>query len=260
MSTHIIIPDTQAKPGVPDDHMEWAGRYIGENYYARPDTTVIHLGDGYDMESLNRYDGKRKMEGRRVQADLDAGNRSLRRLRSAAKQSAPRTRRTPRWVYLLGNHEHRLERYLDDHPEWEGMVGFDALTDWEVHDFLEVVRIDGVSYSHYFYNPNTGRPYSGANIETRLATIGTSFTMGHQQGLRTGMRDVLGSTHRGLVAGSYYLHDEEYKGPQGNRHWRGIIVCHAVSDGNYSIMEVTLDYLCERYTGLTVAEWMARND
>ena len=256
MSIHVIIPDTQAKPGVPNDHMEWAGRYIGENYIGRPDLTVIHLGDGYDMQSLSTYDGKRKMEGRRIQDDLDAGNEALRLQRRSAVAYGPRTRRKPRWVYLKGNHENRLERYLDDHPEWEGVVRFDALDEWETHDFLEPVLIDGVTYAHYFYNPMTGRPYGGANVETRLKTIGCSFTMGHQQGLLVGMRSVLGRMHRGLVAGSYYLHDEDYKGPQGNRHWRGILVCHAVEDGDYSLMEVSLDYLCRRYEGVSLADWM----
>jgi hypothetical protein len=52
---------------------------------------------------------------------------------------------------------------------------------------------------------------------------------------------------RGLIVGSYYQHDEDYKGPQGNHHWRGIIVKHEVRDGNYDMMEVSMDFLRERY-------------
>ncbi len=121
-----------------------------------------------------------------------------------------------------------------------------------------MVDIDGIAYSHYFYNPMTGRPYGGQNIETRLKTVGHSFTMGHQQGYWVGMREALGSRHRGLVAGSCYLHDEDYKGPQGNSHWRGIVVCNQVERGSYDLMEVSLDYLCRRYEGLRLTEWMER--
>ena len=57
----LIIPDTQVKPGVPTDHMEWIGKYILDQ---KPDC-VIHLGDHYDMHSLSSYDqGKKAGEGR----------------------------------------------------------------------------------------------------------------------------------------------------------------------------------------------------
>lgn len=46
-----------------------------------------------------------------------------------------------------------------------------------------------------------------------------------------------------------YQHDEDYKGPQGNHHWRGIIMKHEVADGSYDPMFVSLNYLCNRYEG-----------
>ena len=38
---HLVIPDTQADPGRPDDHMEWAGHYAVDK---KPDV-IIHIGD-----------------------------------------------------------------------------------------------------------------------------------------------------------------------------------------------------------------------
>jgi hypothetical protein len=67
--THLIIPDTQAKLGVPTDHLRWIGEYIVER---KPDV-VIHLGDHADMPSLSSYDvGKRDFEGRRYADDIEA--------------------------------------------------------------------------------------------------------------------------------------------------------------------------------------------
>jgi hypothetical protein len=80
--------------------------------------------------------------------------------------------------------------------------------------------------------------------------------MGHQQGLKTAMREVGGTRHQGLVLGSTYLHDEEYIGPQGNAYWRGIAVCHQVENGTYDPMFVSLDYLCRRYEKKTLAQFM----
>lgn len=247
LGIHIVIPDTQAKPGVPDDHLYWAGRYIGENYVGRPNLTVIGLGDHHDLPSLSRYDGKREMENRRLAADITAGNDAWGLLTDSIRTYGPRSRRKPRLVKLRGNHENRLERYLSDHPEVDGALPSFDDHGWEVHPFLEVVTIDGVSYSHYFYNPNTGRPYGGSNVETRLKTVGTSFTMGHQQGLLYGVRSTMRGMQHGLVCGSFYQHNEDYRGPQATGEWRGIVICHDVRDGHYDPMFVSLSYLERRY-------------
>jgi len=57
-----------------------------------------------------------------------------------------------------------------------------------------------------------------------------------------------------------YLHDEGYKGPQGNDHWRGIVVKHQVEDGQYDHMLVSLDYLCRRYEGKRLVDYMKESD
>jgi hypothetical protein len=274
MRTHVVIPDTQAKPGVPVDHLGWAGQYIVDKF-AEKDIVIVHVGDHADMPSLSSYDkGTRSMEGRRVEADLRAANAAWAvlntPLQSYQNRQIEACRRAKKKVEFwnppkhitLGNHEYRIERACEDDAQLEGLLRLDALdyerTGWTVHPFLEVVNIDGVNYSHYFANPMSGRPYGGSNVETRLKTIGASFTMGHQQGLLIGMRYVMGRSQHGLVAGSFYLHDEDYKGPQGNSHWRGLVVCHQVEGGSYDIMTVSMDYLCRRYEGVSLARFTAR--
>ena len=73
-TTHVVIPDTQAKPGAPTDHLRWIGQYIVDHFRDQP-IKIIHLGDHWDMPSLSLYDkGKRAMEGRRYVEDINAGN------------------------------------------------------------------------------------------------------------------------------------------------------------------------------------------
>lgn len=264
MATHIVIPDTQVKPGVNTDHLEWAGKYIADQFGMQPDVTVIHLGDHWDMPSLSSYDkGTKGMEGRRYVEDIEAGNEALARLtdpirsvRLEYEKSKRLSRKTtaefrpwePRLVLLRGNHEDRISRAINADARMDGALSLDQLQSpgWETHDYLNVVWIDGVAYSHYFYNPMSGRPYAGM-IESRLRRIGHSFTMGHQQTLGYGVEYTLKGPRHGLVAGAFYQHDEGYKGPQGNDHWRGIVVCHEVRDGDYCPMFVSLDYLRRRY-------------
>lgn len=253
--THVVIGDTQVKCGVPLEHLSWIGRYIVDQFQGR-DISIIHLGDHWDMPSLSSYDkGKKSMEGRRYKNDIAAGNKGF-DLLCEPLQRFNKGKRKP-WLpdrhFLLGNHEDRITRACNDDAQLDGILSLGDLNaadwGWKVHPFLEVLELEGVCYSHYFYHPSTGRPYGGENLYTRLKTIGRSFTMGHQQGLSYAMRPVGTQRHHGLVLGSTYLHQEKYLGPQATAYWRGIAVKHQVESGDYDIMFVSLDYLCRKYTG-----------
>lgn len=265
---HVVIGDTQVKPGVPTAHLSWIGRYIVDRFADRfkdTDVTLVHLGDHWDMPSLSSYDkGKKAMEGRRYKADVKAGNDAFDLLNEplAVRNKGRAKPWLPDSHLFLGNHCHRIVRACEADAQLDGVLSLDDLNakkwGWKVHDFLTPVNIDGISYAHYFYNPNTGRPYAGENLYTRLKTIGHSFTMGHQQGVQHAIRAVGRTRHHGLVVGSCYLHDEDYLGPQGNSYWRGIVVCHQVENGSYDPMFVSLDYLCRRYENRTLANFLRR--
>lgn len=246
---HFILPDTQCKPGTPTNHLIAAGNYIVEK---KPDV-VIHLGDHWDMPSLSAYDkGTRRIEGARYEDDIQAGKDGMTALLTPLLKynKGRRNKYLPRMVFLLGNHEHRIQRHVDANPALEGKLSYKdlGLLSWEVHDFLKPVCIDGIYYSHYFYNPYTSKPYGGRAF-SRLSTLGFSFTQGHQQGRDEAEKPLAnGKTIRGLIAGSFYQHDEDYKGPQGNNHWRGCIMKHEVNDGNYCLCEVSLNYLLRKYS------------
>jgi hypothetical protein len=259
MSKHLVIPDIQAKPGVPLNQCEWIGKYIVEK---KPDV-IINLGDHADCESLSSYDrGKLDFEGRRFEQDIAASDMANDLLLGPLYEDD--------WYHecethiLYGNHEHRIERFVQDNPEMSGFMSKESLQYASyydhVHDFLVPVAIDGVTYSHYFYNPANGRPYAGM-IHTKLKNVGFSFTQGHKQGIDYGMR-VLNNGHRhhGLVVGSCYLHREKYLGPQGHDHWNGVVMKYGVKDGDYDIKIVSLDALCQRYEGMTLAEFYRKPD
>jgi hypothetical protein len=164
--------------------------------------------------------------------------------------------------YFLGNHEDRITRAVDSDASIEGLIGLDLLKppSWfKTYPFLKPVTIDGVVYAHYFQTKNSDRPMSGENLSLRLKNLGHSFSMGHQQDLMVAIRFVNGQQQRALVAGAYYVHDEDYKGPQGNAHWRGLIVKHGVKRGGYDIMEVGIDYLCERYENVPYHKYKTRH-
>jgi len=211
-----------------------------------------------------------KAEGKRYKADMEAGKvandilwRSLNQY-NANQVKNHKKQYTPEKHLTLGNHEYRIMRVTEDDPSMEGYMGYQDLgyeeAGWTVHDFLDVVEIDGLCYSHFFANPMSGRPWGGHSMDTRLKNIGYSFVQGHQQICLIGTRALTnGAVLRGLVCGACYLHDEDYRGKQGNSEWRGVFLLHEVRNGNYSLCEVSLDYLCLKYEGMPVWRYMEKN-
>lgn len=252
---HFVIPDTQVKPGVPTDHLDWIGQAIVDY---RPDV-VVHLGDHWDFPSLNGHakPGSAPLENARYQDDIDAGNRGF------AKLCKPMERVRnwkPQKEFLEGNHENRADRAAEADPKWFGTVGSNAcqVRGFRWNGFLKRRWIHGICYSHFFQSSHS-KFAIGGSVDNRLNKIGSSFVQGHEQGFRYGNR-MCGSGHtwHGIVAGSCYLHVEDYRGAQGQRHWRGVVVLNGVRDGDYCVMPLTLDYLCRKYENMSLSKYMQK--
>jgi hypothetical protein len=264
---HIYIPDQQLKPGVKMSHMRWAGQYIADTFAgSKNKIRLINAGDAGDFPSLSSYDkGTGKMEGRRYNNDLKAVDEGFSLFEEGLANHKHKLWTPDSKDLTLGNHEYRIERAVNqDIHTLEGRMGYFELPyekhGWTVHDFLKVVKLDGVMYAHYFQNA-MGRPYAGENIKLTMRKLGGSFTHGHRQGMDSGMYFTAdGRQVNGLWAGSFYLHDEDYLGYQGNAaHWRGIVVCHDVRQGQYDIMPVSMDYLCRKYEGKRLSQYLGRH-
>lgn len=253
MAKHMMIPDTQVKRGVPLDHLRWAGEYMVDK---KPDVVVM-IGDFADMPSLSSYDvGHKSFEGRRYTEDIKAAHFGMETLLTPlweynAKAIKNHERRyNPRLVMCMGNHEHRITKATDQDPKLDGVLSLSDLQyeefGWEVHPFLAPVNIDGIMYSHYFPSGQMGRPCASARA--MLTRYHMSCVCGHQQGrdIAYGKRaDGKGIT--ALIAGSFYLHHEDYLSPFTNQHWRGIYIFHEVEDGQFDEMAISAAYLSRRY-------------
>ena len=261
--THIVIPDTQIEPGDPMEHMGWIGQYIVDQFAGKPDIKIVHLGDHAAMNSLSVHNSPLEAEGLTYEDDIEWANAAFEMYTSPLEMY--NKRRKNKWLperYLtLGNHENHITRAISQNPNLRGAMSLDDLNyaehGYEVIPFLQLLRLDGIAYSHFFVNNANGRAISGM-IETRIKTIGCSFVQGHQQGLKVGMVETIAGRRRGIVAGSCYLKNEGYRGPQASGEWRGILVLHEVKDGDYDLMEVSLNYLCHRYEGVSVDKFLSK--
>lgn len=243
--TIMVIADTQCKSEEDLEYMLWIGHYINEK---RPDI-LIHIGDHYDFPSLSSYDkGKASAEGKRLYKDIEAGNTGFEFLNLAISDDATYN---PRKIFCCGNHENRLDRYVDDNPELIGTLGVDKLPfekyGWEVHPFLKPVEVEGIFFVHFLANPMNGKPYGG-NAMNILKTVGRSFVVGHKQCLDVAIRPTIdGKQQIGIVNGACYDHLEGYKGYQGNNHFRGLTVLHEAEDGFACPSFISLEHMRELY-------------
>lgn len=181
---HLVIPDTQCKPGVDLSHMEWAGKFAAEK---KPDV-IVHIGDLADMPSLSSYDvGKKSYEGRTYLEDITAAIKAQELFFAPIRAEMERTRRNrkkrwlPRFIITLGNHEDRITRAIDSDRKLEGTIGLKDLRleefGWEVIPYRQPIIVDGISYCHYFSSGDMGRPVTSARALVNKKHM--SCTMGH---------------------------------------------------------------------------------
>ena len=255
MTKHLVIPDTQVKPGHPIDHLKWAGMYAAEK---KPDV-IIHIGDHFDMPSLSSWDvGKKSFEGRRYTDDIAAGIKGMELFLKPIREEQARLvknkhkRWNPRLVFTLGNHENRIQRAIEGDAKLDGLIGYKDLKleemGWEVYDFLEVAVIDEICYSHYFTSGIMGRPVSSARI--MLTKKMMSCIMGHVQD-----RDIAygrradGTNILGLFSGIFYQNDEDYLTPQAHWSWRGRWMLKEVEKCGCDALPVSMTSVRKKYGG-----------
>lgn len=249
----LVLPDVQFRPGDSTNFLRNIGQYIVDK---QPDC-IVCLGDFADMASLSSYDvGKKTFEGKRYIKDIEATHVAMEALlgplneyNASAKKNKTKQYK-PRRVMLYGNHEHRIEKAVNNDAKLEGVLKLDDLGyksfGWETYPFLEVVVIEGVAFSHYFTSGLLGRACSSAAAQ--LSKKHMSCVAGHQQGLQIATGHRADKTRlTSIIAGSCYEHNEDYLGPQGNNHWRGVVVLHDVQNGCFDLMPVSLDYLNKKY-------------
>jgi hypothetical protein len=250
---HAIIPDGQLRAGDDLTHVKWAAEALVDY---RPDVIVV-IGDWWDFPSLSTHDapGSKEAEGRRVKPDIDIGNEAFELLTAPLRKEQERLKRNkdktwnPECHFLFGNHEDRLTRAIFRDPKWEGLLSMDSLKTpgFNRHDYLKILQIDGIKYSHFFPNPYSGRPIGGT-ITNRLSHIGSSFVQGHQQGFQYASKQYPDHIKHGLVCGRFYQRHESYRAQDVQMsEWNGIVILNRVRDGDLDLMPLRMEYLRERY-------------
>ena len=244
MATHLVIGDPHCNPKASNDRFLWAGKLARD---LKPDT-IICMGDFSSMDSLSSYDkGKKSFEGRRYKKDIDHAHDALEKFNKGLNG------RRSRKVMLLGNHEDRIDRIIDETPELDGTISTKDLKfkefGWEVFAYQEPVAIDGVHYCHNYPTGIMGKPISGDNIARSLLLKNkVSSTVGHCHLFDYSMCTIpSGRKVLGLSAGCYLHHKEDYARNTQRLWWSGLIVKRNVRQGEYDIETIEYNTVKRRY-------------
>lgn len=247
--TMLIIPDAHAHPEYDHERFAIMGAFVDDH---RPDI-ITCLGDWWDMPALSSYDkGKRSGECRRARADIDAGAEAMDMF--CGPWSGRRY--VPEMHFCMGNHEARLDKYANDAPEVEGILGTETLGvagwGWTVHAFMQPgVRVAGYLASHYHPAGIMGRPIGGVSpARAHFQKMHESSISGHSHVYDVHTESTAaGRISQSIVAGCItHPDDSEGWSLATSRMWRRcIVLVHLRGYGHGDVECWSLDRLTETY-------------
>ena len=231
----------------------------------QPDYIVI-IGDFLSLNCLSEWDRNKrmKMENRRYWKEIEAGNSALDLLEGAinkynAEQTkCSKTRRKPTYkpfkVYVKGNHENRLDRYLDSDPVFAGVVSIEedlklVERGWGVVDYKEDYIIDGVSFTHIPINA-MGKAIGNPTVSQKaLRLYANSVVFGHTHTFDHAGEHKRNSKHlnQALSVGCFFEHVDEYAIGSKTDYWRGIVELNVYSTNRFDIKTVAMSQLLKEY-------------
>jgi hypothetical protein len=169
----LAIGDLHQDPRHPDrlPIMTWLGRLASEH---RPER-IIQIGDWSTFDSVNQHDDNSTEAARykpKIKDDLENLQQSHQYFRRGVVDGY-----RPKLDVVLGNHEHRLERFENANPEAVGTYTLArdetfAQFGWRARPYGELFYVEGVGFTHHPTN-GAGRAYGGKTGPQRAANEST---------------------------------------------------------------------------------------
>lgn len=257
MNKILVVGDAHVSTEENLNRFEYANALIMEK---RPEVIVL-MGDFITLNCLSFWDkDKRKsMEGRRYQEEIENANKALDlmfkglydELMEARKKK--KKRYIPDIIYLEGNHEDRLNRYLELDPTFDGQIGI--IKDLKLIergirwiDYRDYYHFNGIGFTHIPHN--AVRPVSGKyHIFKAMDCSIQSVVYGHTHKLETACRHIPGMQHlqQVLSCGGFFEEDEEYVNGMLTNYWKGLVLLNNYKEGRFDIETYSLGRLRREY-------------
>lgn len=230
---------------------------LGKKIVADQPDYVIIIGDFLSMDCLSAWDKNKraKMEGMRYHLEVEAGNKALDLLMAPIQEWAKRTKKKmPVFIYVEGNHEDRLTRYLETDPTFLGTVSIPK----DLH--LDKRKVQWVPYKDVFYVNGVGFthiPIGGAGraignpavCQKALKLFAHSVVFGHTHTLDHCAEHRHGAAHlnQSLSVGCFFYHVDDYAKGSKTDYWRGVVSLNIYSENRFDFTTTSLSSLMKEW-------------
>ncbi len=181
IETWIIVPDIHAS--VRGEHDADALATVAEFMESRRFDGYLNLGDLIDFSIISSHNigNLKAVEGGRILEEYRVADAILTQHEKIIRTNNPKAK----MVYLEGNHEYRIQRYIEAHPELEGMLEVDKVLnlakrriDW-VRSWSkgELFRLGNCSFHHGLFCNDT-------HAKKMVQRFGRSILYGHTHDLQ----------------------------------------------------------------------------
>jgi len=214
----------------------------------QPDV-VIFMGDFLTLQCLSAWDANKRamMEGRRYYKEIDAGNEAL-------DMAFKGVTYNPEVVFIEGNHEDRLTRYLEKDPTFEGAVSVPKDLKLEERGikfipYREYYRTNEVSFTHIPFNKV--REIGGINICRKASQVTVSsvvFAHTHNQELAHIHKQGMPHLQDLYCCGAFFEEVEDYMHGRVTEYWRGLTLLTMWKPSRYDVESYSLGRLDRMYS------------
>jgi len=256
---NLILPigDIHDKPEHNKDRLKYLSKFIVD----KQPTHILIMGDFLTLDCLSFWDKdkRRKMEGKRYVDEVESANQAMDiifndvELYNRSQVRHKKKQYKPELIYLMGNHEDRLDRYLDYNPTMAGMIGIEKDLDligrgFTIIPYREYTYINGIAFTHIPFNG--AAPISGINIcrKAQMVTV-DSIVFAHTHNKNEDNIKRHGQTQLQQVfnCGCYFEEIDDYMHGRMENYWKGVCLLKNYKPGAFSKEEYSLDELNGTY-------------
>lgn len=255
----LVIGDSHVEPDQDLSRFEVLGRFVASR---QPDA-IISIGDFLSLDSLSAWDrDKRKtMEGKRYWKEIECGNTALDLLDKEVtkfneKAGRKHTKRYyPERYFINGNHEDRLDRYLDANPTFDGVEISLEYTlklherGYKIVEYKHHLVLDDIAFTHIPI-ANNGRPVGGKYVCNKsLDLYNYSVVFGHTHRLEIANKHRHGGEHlqQAVNCGCFFENIPEYMKGTTTDYWRGVLMLNTYQNMRFDIETISLGRLKREY-------------
>lgn len=201
----------------------------------------VQLGDFLDLDSVSSHKPEAilEREGARIQEEFDAGNVVLDELTDALSTNNKSCRK----VLLKGNHEWRLDRYIEENPSLHGALSIETALNLKDRgiEYVECYPsgdLYQIGHAYFFHGIYTGSNHAKKHVDH----FGVNMFYGHVHSVQTHSKQIhgKGTTIVGQSLGCLCEYNPPYMIGRPNDWQLAFAVFWFRPDGmfNYSVIRI----------------------